>query len=59
VSSTIVAFVAVTDKAALLAIPGNYGEMSYESFYGEDDSFKRWAGDLFAHEWEKAKPWYP
>ena len=49
----------MTDKAALLAIPGNYGEMSYESFYGEDDSFKRWAGDLFAHEWEKAKPWYP
>ena len=59
VSSTIVAFLVVTDKAALLAIPGNDGEMSYESFYGEDDSFKIWAGDLFTHEWEKAKPWYP
>jgi len=31
----------MTEKAALLAIPGNNGEMSYESFYGEDDSFKK------------------
>jgi len=19
----------------------------------------KWAGDMYAHEWEKSKPWYP
>jgi len=59
VTPTLVGFVVVTDKAALLALPGNDGELSYESFYGEDDSFRKWADDLFTYEWEKAKPWYP
>jgi len=32
--------------------------MSYSPFYGEDASFLKWTEDLFAHEWEKAKPWH-
>lgn len=51
--------VAVTDKAAIFTIRRNDGTMSYEAFVGEDTSFLKWAGDLFAHEWDKAKPWYP
>jgi predicted transcriptional regulator len=49
----------VTDKAAMLTIRRNDGTMSYNSFFGEDAPFLKWAEDLFMHEWEKAKPWYP
>jgi predicted transcriptional regulator len=56
---TVVGHIVVTDKAALLTIRGNNGGMTYESFVGRDPVFMKWAADLFAHEWEKAKPWYP
>jgi len=51
--------IVVTDKAALLTIRRNDGEMSYESFVGADSSFMKWADGLFMYEWQKAKPWYP
>jgi len=51
--------IVVTDKAALLTIRRNDGEMSYESFVGTDASFMKWMDGLFIHEWQKAKPWYP
>jgi predicted transcriptional regulator len=56
---TVPGHIVVTDKAALLTIRGIDGSMTYESFVGEDAVFMKWAGDLFTHEWEKAKPWYP
>jgi len=49
----------VTDKTAMLTLRRNDGAMSYYAFVGEDTSFLRWAGDLFMHEWENARPWYP
>jgi len=55
----VLGYIVVTDKAALLSILENDGTMSYSPFYGEDASFLKWTGDLFTHEWEKAKPWHP
>ena len=55
----IIGNVNVTDKAAMLTLRRHDGAMSYNSFYGGEPSFMKWAADLFAHEWEKAKPWYP
>ncbi|HYB76431.1 MAG TPA: hypothetical protein VEC08_05695 [Nitrososphaerales archaeon] len=49
----------VTDKSAMLTLRLNDGTMGYNAFVGENDSFLSWASDLFTHEWEKAKPWYP
>jgi len=48
----------VTDKEALFTIRGNDGKLSYESFSGNDQSFMKWTNDLFAHEWQRAKPWH-
>jgi len=55
----IIGQISVTDRAALATIRRNDGSISYYSFVGEDPTFVRWATELFAHEWEKAKPWYP
>jgi len=55
----IVGHIYMTDHAASIALRLNDGMMDYASFHGEDPPFLRWAGDLFTHEWEKAKPWYP
>ena len=49
----------VTEKAAAITLRRNDGTMSLSSFYGEDPSFLKWAGDLFADEWQKAKVWSP
>ena len=51
--------VGTTDKAAVLTLRHNDGTLSFDAFVSEDPSFLKWAGDLFAHEWERAKPWYP
>jgi predicted transcriptional regulator len=48
-----------TDGAASVALRLNNGTMDLASFHGEDPPFLRWASDLFNHEWQKAKPWYP
>jgi len=48
-----------TDGAASIALRLNDGTMDYASFHGEDPQFLKWASDLFTHEWQKAKPWYP
>jgi predicted transcriptional regulator len=55
----IIGNVNVTDKVAMLTLRRHDGAMSYNSFYGGEASFMKWAEDLFTHEWEKAKPWYP
>jgi predicted transcriptional regulator len=55
----VLGYIVVSDRAALLTIRRNDGKMSYESFFGEGDSFRKWAGDLFAEEWQKARPWRP
>jgi hypothetical protein len=43
----------------MLTIRRNDGAMSYNSFVGEGACFMKWAQDLYACEWQKAKPWYP
>jgi len=48
-----------TDSAASIALRLNDGTMDYASFHGEDPLSLRWASDLYTHEWEKAKVWYP
>jgi len=55
----IIGQVNVTDKAAMLTLRRNDGNISYYSFVGEDQTFVGWATELFSHEWDKAKPWYP
>jgi len=49
----------LTDRAAAFCLRRTDGAMDYSAFFGEDASFLKWAGDLFAHEWQNAKPWYP
>ena len=49
----------VTDKTAAITLRRNYGTMSLSSLFGEDPSFLKWASDLFAYEWQKAKDWSP
>lgn len=51
--------VGVSDKAAVFTIRRNDGTFSYDAFVGEDPQFRKFAEDLFRHEWEKAKPWPP
>jgi predicted transcriptional regulator len=51
--------VIVTEKEACVSLFTLDGKMDYSAFYGSDPSVLGWAGDLFAYEWEKAKPWYP
>jgi predicted transcriptional regulator len=55
----IIGHINVTDKVGMLTLRRNDGTMSYFAFYGEDASIVKWANDMFTHEWEKAKPWYP
>jgi len=55
----IIGHVNVTDKAAMLTMRRNDGNMSYFSFVGKDPTFVRWASELFAYEWQQGKPWYP
>jgi predicted transcriptional regulator len=58
-TSAVPGHIIVTDKAAMLTLRNIEGEMTYDSFYGEDAAFLKWAGELFDHEWERAKPWSP
>jgi len=55
----IIGQVNTTDKAAMLTLRRNDGNISYYSFIGEDPTFVRWSTELFSYEWERAKPWYP
>ena len=55
----LVGHVYVTDKASAITFRRNDGAMSLSSFFGEDPSFLKWAGDLFTYEWQKAKVWSP
>jgi predicted transcriptional regulator len=49
----------VTDKAAAITLRRNDGTISLSSFFSEAASFRKWASDLFTHEWQNAKPWIP
>ncbi len=51
--------IVVTEKAGLLTMRSNMGEMTYESFVSADSSFLKCVDGLFTYEWQKAKPWYP
>lgn len=51
--------ITMTEHVVIVTLRRNDGTLSYESFIGKDDSALKWAGELFTHEWEKAKPWYP
>jgi len=57
-SSNIPIDITLTDKAAAIALTSNK-DISYSVFFGADPRFLQWTEDLFAYEWEKAKPWYP
>jgi hypothetical protein len=46
-------------KLTILTIKRNDGSLSHDAFVGENQSFLKFAEDLFMHEWEKAKPWHP
>ncbi len=46
----------VTDKAAAITLRQNDGSMSLSSIFSEDPSFRKWASDLFAYNWQNAKP---
>ncbi len=56
---TVPGHIVVSERAALLTVRTVAGEMAYASFVGEDTAFRQWASDLFAHEWQKARPWAP
>jgi len=58
-TSNIHGHVGVTDKAAVLTIRRDDGGFTYDAFVDEDPSFLKFAEDLFAYEWERAKPWHP
>jgi len=49
----------LTEKEGAFCLRHNNGTMDYSTFFGEDSAFLKWAGDLYTHEWQKAKPWYP
>ena len=55
----IIGQVNVTDRAAMLTIRRNDGNISYCAFVGENPTFVKWADELFTYEWDRAKPWYP
>ena len=57
-SQSIAVDIVLTDKAAAIALTSNK-DVSYSVFFGSDPRFLRWTEDMFAYEWEKAKPWYP
>ncbi len=49
----------MTEKEAGVTLPRTDGKFDQIGFYGTDESFLRWTGDLFRDQWERAKPWHP
>ena len=47
----------LTENGGAFALRRNDGKMTYESFVGEDQGFKKWVSDWFTCEWLRAKPW--
>jgi predicted transcriptional regulator len=51
--------IVLTEKMACVEfVPSRSGASTW-ALFGKDPSFVRWTSDLFTHEWEKAKIWYP
>jgi len=49
----------IIENEAGVSLRLNTGPFDYTAFHGRDPQFLKWANDLFAHDWERAKPWYP
>jgi len=49
----------MNEKEAAVSLRTNSGPFDYAIFHGGDLQFLKWAGDMYAHEWERSKPWYP
>jgi len=49
----------LTENVGAFSLRQNSGGMSDTAFFGEDPSFLRWINDLYVHQWQEAKPWYP
>ena len=49
----------MNEKGAAVSLRTNSGPFDYAIFHGGDQQFLKWAGDMYAHEWERSKPWYP
>ncbi len=55
----ICAVIMMSEKEAGVTLPRADGKFDQVGFYGNDEAFLKWTGDLFRDQWEKAKPWYP
>ena len=49
----------MNEKEAAVSLRTISGPFDYAIFHGGDHQFLKWAGDMYAHEWERSKPWYP
>ena len=51
--------IVLTEKAACVVfLPSRSGVASW-ALFGESPSFMEWTRDVFEHEWQKARIWYP
>jgi len=57
VAASVPGHIVVTDSAALFTLRSFDGSMTYDSFSGEDKTFRNWANDYFLYEWARARPW--
>jgi predicted transcriptional regulator len=48
----------ISEKEASVSFPQLNGNLDFQSFFGRDAAFLRWANDLYLQYWEKAKIWY-
>ncbi len=55
----ICAVILMSEKEAAATLPRADGKFDQVGFYGNDEAFLKWTGDLFRDQWDKAKPWYP
>ncbi len=49
----------VNEKEAAVGLRRSSGELDYTCFFSSDPKFRRWAKDLFVHQWRKAQRWRP
>ena len=55
---TVPVIMIVSEKEASVSFPRLDGNVDYQSFFGSDSTFLKWANDLYLHYWEQAKVWY-
>jgi predicted transcriptional regulator len=49
----------ISEKESAFHLRRGNGQMDYVGFFGTDEKFRKWTRDLFMHNWERAKLWYP